>query len=315
MKNSLKEYFSFSRKERTGIIVLLLLILATIALPHFLPDPPVQTDKPALERLKRQLSQPVTIVDSAGGKAYHSRYNKRVEDNTAGQGVLFEFDPNTLSPDGWTRLGIRERTALTIQRYLAKGGRFRRPDDLHKIYGLRKEEADRLVPYVRISGAQTAGVKSQQADLAPDSPPAWKYKKEHAGKPIVIDINVADTTAFISLRGIGSKLARRIVHFREKLGGFHSVEQVRETYGLPDSTFQQIREWLQCPEPALRTINVNEATADLLQQHPYISWAEANAIVQYRLQHGAYASVDQLLQINIISPMLLDKIRPYLAVK
>lgn len=315
MKKFLKEYFSFSRKERTGIIVLLLLILITIVLPHLLPDPPVQADKASLERLKRQLGQPATTVDSAGGIAYHSRSNKRVEESASGQGVLFAFDPNTLPPDGWKRLGIRDRTALTIQRYLAKGGRFRQPDDLHKIYGLRKEEADRLVPFVRISGAPEASIKSQPADITPDSPPAWKYKRDNANKPTVIDINVADTTAFIALRGIGSKLAKRIIHFREKLGGFHSVEQVGETYGLPDSTFQQIREWLRCAAPALRTINLNTADADLLQQHPYISWPEANAIVQYRLQHGAYASVDQLLQINIISPVLLDKIKPYLAVK
>ncbi|MBO9561890.1 MAG: helix-hairpin-helix domain-containing protein [Niastella sp.] len=314
MKNLLKEYFSFSRKERTGIIVLLLLILTTMALPHFLPDPPVHADKTALENLKRQLSQQAITADSIGGVGYHSRYNKRGDESAPRQGVLFEFDPNTLSPEGWKRLGIRERTALTIQRYLAKGGRFRQPDDLHKIYGLRKEEADRLVPYVRISGVQEAS-NSRPAGFTPDSPPAWKYKGDNVSKRVVIDINLADTTAFIALRGIGSKLAKRIIHFREKLGGFHSVEQVGETYGLPDSTFQQIRKWLLCAAPDLRTINVNTADADLLQQHPYISWPEANAIVQYRLQHGAYASLDQLLQINIISPVLLDKIKPYLAVK
>jgi competence protein ComEA len=315
MKNFLKEYFSFSKKERTGIIVLLLLIFATIALPHFLPEPPVQADKASLERLKRQLLQPASMVDSAGGKVYHSRYDKRAGEGTSGQGVLFEFDPNTLPPDGWKRLGIKDRTALTIQRYLAKGGKFRRPDDIHKIYGLKKDEADRLVPYVRIPEAQEARTKLQPTDFTPDSPPAWKYKRANAHKPVVVDINSADTAAFIALRGIGSKLARRIIHFREKLGGFHSVEQVGETYGLPDSTFQQIREWLRCAAPDLRTINVNTADADLLHQHPYISWPEANAIVQFRLQHGAYASVDQLLQITIISPELLDKIKPYLAVK
>jgi DNA uptake protein ComE-like DNA-binding protein len=315
MKSFLKEYFSFSKKERTGIIMLLLLILATIALPYFLPDPPVQADKTSLERLRRQLSQSATTVDSAGGIGYHSRYKKEVDESEPGQGVLFEFDPNTLSSEGWARLGIRDRTALTIQRYLAKGGRFRRPGDLHKIYGLRKDEADRLVPYVRIAGIQEARRNSPPAEFDADSPPAWKYKRDNINKLVVIDINLADTTAFIALRGIGSKLAKRIIHFREKLGGFHSVEQVGETYGLPDSTFQQVRKWLLCAAPNLRTINVNTADADLLQQHPYISWPEANAIVQYRLQHGAYASLDQLLQINIISPVLLDKIKPYLAVK
>ncbi|WP_420832406.1 ComEA family DNA-binding protein [Paraflavitalea pollutisoli] len=133
--------------------------------------------------------------------------------------------------------------------------------------------------------------------------------------PAIIDINAADTSAFIALWGIGSKLAARIVNFREKLGGFHGVEQVGETYGLPDSTFQAIRSHLQCAAPDLRTININTADADVLDQHPYISRSQAYAIVRYREQHGSYQAVDQLLQITILTPDNLEKMRPYLTVR
>lgn len=196
---------------------------------------------------------------------------------------------------------------------MSKGGRFRRPEDLFKIYGLKKEEADRQAPYVRIQ-AEDPGMKRLPVSYMADSGKRT-YKREGPGKPAIIDINTADTGAFIALRGIGSKLAQRIVHFREKLGGFHSVEQVGETYGLPDSTFQQIRGLLQCGSTAIRTLNINSADAATLRQHPYIRWPLANAIVQYREQHGAYQSVDQLLQINIISAEILEKLRPYLAIQ
>ena len=65
----------------------------------------------------------------------------------------------------------------------------------------------------------------------------------------------------------------------------------------------------------MRTISINAADVNTLQQHPYIRWPLANAIVQYRQQHGAYGSVDQLLQINIVTPEILEKIRPYLTVQ
>lgn len=77
-------------------------------------------------------------------------------------------------------------------------------------------------------------------------------------KPLMVTINDADTSAFIALPGIGSKLSARIVAFRDKLGGFYSVEQIGETWGLADSTFQKIKGRLQV-SGEVRKINVNTA--------------------------------------------------------
>jgi competence ComEA-like helix-hairpin-helix protein len=133
--------------------------------------------------------------------------------------------------------------------------------------------------------------------------------------PPVIDINLADTTAFISLPGIGSRLANRIVNFRDKLGGFYSVQQVGETFGLPDSTFQLIKPRLQYTPVTVKKININTADTGTLKGHPYIRWKIANAIVQYRQQHGAFHSAEELLQIVLITPELFQKILPYLTVQ
>jgi competence ComEA-like helix-hairpin-helix protein len=132
--------------------------------------------------------------------------------------------------------------------------------------------------------------------------------------PPIIDINQADTAAFISLPGIGSKLANRIVNFRQKLGGFYSVQQVGETFGLPDSTFQLIQPRLQCGPAVLQKLNINTADANTLKQHPYIRWNIANAIVQYRQQHGLFHAVEDLQQIVLITPELYNKIAGYLTV-
>jgi competence ComEA-like helix-hairpin-helix protein len=110
----------------------------------------------------------------------------------------------------------------------------------------------------------------------------------------IIDVNNADTTAFISLPGIGSKLAARIITFREKLGGFYSVEQIGETYGLPDSTFQKIKQWLKLDNLSVKKININTATVDEMKAHPYIKYGLANPIVAYRNEHGAFSKIEDI---------------------
>jgi competence ComEA-like helix-hairpin-helix protein len=127
-----------------------------------------------------------------------------------------------------------------------------------------------------------------------------------------IDINHADTSELIALPGIGSKLAARIVSFREKLGGFYSVEQIRETYGLSDTSFQKIKPFLFI-NGEVEKFNINSATKDDLKNHPYIKWNIANAIVEYRKQHGNYNQLDDLKNITIVDEPTFNKIAHYIS--
>src|SRR6185295_10645555 len=109
-----------------------------------------------------------------------------------------------------------------------------------------------------------------------------------------------DTATYISLPGIGSKLSQRIVAFRNKLGGFYSVNQVGETYLLPDSTFQKIKPRLFIGDAAVKQININLASVDEMKVHPYLKYTLANAIFQYRRQHGNFDSVGGIKKIMLI---------------
>lgn len=131
--------------------------------------------------------------------------------------------------------------------------------------------------------------------------------------PRVIDINKADTTVFIALPGIGSKLASRIVAYREQLHGFYAVDQVAETFGLADSTFQRIRPWLVVKEVTIEKININSANVEALKM-PYISYNVANAIYQYRIQHGPFTHLNELRKIMLVDEALFNKIAPYLTI-
>jgi DNA uptake protein ComE-like DNA-binding protein len=217
---------------------------------------------------------------------------------------LFRFDPNTLPASGWEELGLSPKTARTIGNYVSKGGKFRKPEDLKKIWGLPKTFYERVAAYIRIEGTPVERHSvSPGYDRAPPRP---------SRNINISDINTADSGAWIALPGIGEKLARRIATFRDKLGGFFSVDQVAETYGLPDSTFQKIRRFLSVNPEGVRKLHVNAATKEELGAHPYIRWKLANAIVEYRNQHGPYKSLEELRKIALMDEALLRKVMPYL---
>jgi competence protein ComEA len=142
---------------------------------------------------------------------------------------------------------------------------------------------------------------------------ASKYESKKTFSPV--DINTADTTEFIKLPGIGNKLSNRIITFRDKLGGFYSIDQVGETFGLPDSTFQKIRPSLTLINKELKQVNINTATLDELKIHPYIRYQLANAIIQYRTQHGNFSSVNDLNKVMLFNEELYNKVSPYLTIK
>lgn len=214
---------------------------------------------------------------------------------------LFYFDPNTLSADGWKKLGLKDKTIATIQKYVSKGGRFKKPDDLKNMWGLHEDEVEQMIPFVRIEQP----LQSVSFE-----------KKEFSPKVIkAIDVNQADSAAYESLPGIGPGYAARIIKFRNRLGGFYNIEQVKETFGLPDSVFQQIKTYLIISETNIQKININTADFETLKSHPYIRYQLANAIINFRNQHGNFASVEDIKKIMLITDEIFKKIAPYLAVQ
>lgn len=309
------EYFSFTKKERVGILAILTLILVFTILPflflYFITEK--KYDHTAFEKeiaaLKiKQTDSSRKFEQKNFDKENSPSYNLASEKNyyeAPEKAALFYFDPNTLPGDGWKKLGIREKTISTIQNYISKGGKFYKPEDISKIWGLHKDEVQRLLPYVSIlQQPKTVYPEKQNFD---NKPKAILYKI------IPVDINIADTTAFIALPGIGSKLANRIINFRDKLGGFYKIDQVAETFALPDSTFQKIRTNLILTNATVKKININTATLDEMKIHPYIRYNLASAIVQYRLQHSNFKVVDDIKNIMMLTDDIFKKLAPYLS--
>lgn len=308
--------FYFTRKDRRGSLFLLALVLTICLVPFLYP----LFSKNEITQ-SNSLDSSLNILNTRPPQQRQQKYAADRQDDyqpynnpsTSGyssykrspKGTLFNFDPNTLSADGWKKLGLRDKTIATIINFRNKGGKFREAADIKKIWGLFPDEAERLLPYVHIAALPTPTYEEKQTTYN-----APKY----ISTPVTVEINGADSSGFIALPGIGSKLSQRIINFRNRLGGFYNVEQVKETFGLADSTFQKIKPLLVI-EGEVKKINLNTATLDELKMHPYIRYHLANALVQYRLQHGNYSSVEDIRKIMILTEEIYFKLKPYLVVE
>ena len=152
------------------------------------------------------------------------------------QGELFPFDPNTADSTQFLRLGLRPWQVRNIYKYRAAGGRYRKPTDFARLYGLTLKQYKRLEPYIRIEKEVMA------ADVYGNI--REEYPRHHYDYPVKlrkgehININTADTAQLMTVPGIGSYYARQIVRKRARLGGFASPKQLLEIEGFPETALE-----------------------------------------------------------------------------
>ncbi|MBS1598967.1 MAG: helix-hairpin-helix domain-containing protein [Bacteroidetes bacterium] len=316
----LRDYFSFTRKERIGISILVALVILIFILPHFFELKKNRIDQAELDQFKKEIDR---LKDAQGNDAAGLSNTENNSDNEHRKNYyedknssevdrkysLHDFDPNTISQNQWKQFGIRDKTIHTIQNYLAKGGKFKVAADLKKVYGIREEDFNRLAPFIQIKDSKSHDRSYMYDKVIRKENTANIYSAKRFS---IIDINTADSVDFTSLPGIGNKLASRIIHFRERLGGFYAIEQIAEIYGLSDSVFRLLKPFLSIRNDSVRKIDINAADIETLKQHPYIRWELAKAIVQYRNQHGMFKKPEDLLQIAIITTDNYKKMTPYI---
>ncbi|KAA6310390.1 hypothetical protein EZS27_038298, partial [termite gut metagenome] len=262
-----RDFFYFTCSERRSVIVLVTLIIIVIVGSFLISD-------------YREKS----IIAGNNDSLYEKREESAVYDSPKEQQgiVLTPFDPNTADSLTFLRLGLSPRTASNIIRYRIKGGRFRKPEDFKKIYGLTPEQYARLLPYISIQ--KSFDKKKNTFQSIVKSEPVRKPLPIAVKYPLgtVIDLNQADTAELKKIPGIGSGIATSIVHYRKKLGGFYSINQLEEIH----LSTLQFAEWFSVATDGIVRINLNETGIERLRAHPYFNFYQAKAIVEYRKKKG-----------------------------
>lgn len=287
-------FFGFSRNETRAFLILLPLMSVLIfVIPAWRQlNRPTQND---FAKEKRELDSIITAWT-----------DKEVADSLAkiSSTTLFAFNPNLATEDELGRLGFSTSLAKRIINYRNKGGKFKIKSDVLKLYGMDSTLYTRLYAFIELP-ENLNHIKKDSA-----------FKKTDTQKPTArtFDINTADTTQLMRIYGIGSKLSARIIKYRESLGGFISMDQLTEVYGLDSAVIASLKAKSFISENyAPRTLSINATTEKELGAHPYIRYKLAKAITAYRFQHGNFSSLDELRNISIIDSATFEKIKPYLS--
>ncbi|MTB52578.1 helix-hairpin-helix domain-containing protein [Lewinella sp. W8] len=230
----------------------------------------------------------------------------------ARQRERFSWDPNRTPGDSLARLGFLPHEVRALERYRA--GReitFRYPEAVRRVNTLDSAFLTEVIPLIRLALPDDAAPAAPRPYDHSATPKAYATKKA-TPPPASFDVNQSTAADWETLPGIGPYRAKRIIRFRDALGGFRDIHQIADTHGLPDSTFQRIRPWLK-GSPVTRKLDLNRATVDELNRHPYISRKVANNIVSYRQKHGPYRSAEDLRPLRLLTPENLEQLLPYLS--
>lgn len=295
----MRGFFYLNRTDRRVVVAVLLVAVAAAGLllcaGYGAGESPagVAGDAPAVVSGGRK--------GSAGHTAGYAEYTdgRRTE--------LSYFDPNTADSTQLLRLGLAPWQVRNIYKYRAKGGIYRTKVDFARLYGLTAQKFKELEPYIRIEGDYRPASEvygSSTADLTIRDTTRYPVKIK-PGEHIVL--NTADTSQLKRVPGIGSGFARAIVSYGRRLGGYVSVEQLREIDNFPESAIA----YFVVKHPVVSRLNLNRLPLSSLRRHPYIGFYQAKTIIEYRRLHGRINSLDDLKLCKDFTPEAIERLRPY----
>lgn len=301
-KNSFKEFFYFQKSDRRAVVALG--CIAVFAIGVLMLKSSFQP--PFMERENFRVAdqhETTRMALPVGGESEG--------EISEGQRGAASFDPNTVDSLTLIGFGLKPWKVKNFLHYRAAGKVFRSAADLGDTYGWTAEDVQRLSPYVSV------GIAYQKKKEAPRYEERRTYRE---GTPkhmearkfqtlTKVDVNETDTSMLRRIPGIGEKISVAIVRYRQRLGGFHSVEQLREI----SIVSPELLEWFTVSSSsAVQKINLNKASFQALNSHPYISYEQTKSLLQYRRLYGDVKDEATLLSTGIFTQEELERLRPYI---
>lgn len=271
----LRDLFTLSKREQAGLLILFIILLITL-IPFLIE--PKEREYVVDKELQNWLDQ-MEVVDVA-----------RYHDNSC---KCFSFDPNIVTVNEMEDLGFSKNAIINLIKYRESGGRFNKAEKLAAIYGVDSVLFRKLKPFVEIKhqsklSKRQKNVSQQESnynELNNDYTP--KYKSHiNDDKSFVVELNSADTAMLALLKGIGPVLSRRIVAYRKKIGGFYSVNQLNEVYGITSEVVQDNKDYIIVDAALIKPLNINTASLRKIKNHPYFDFYQAKEIYELRHSEG-----------------------------
>jgi len=243
-------YFHFSRGKKIGVVVLSSLIVILVVLLNVnnhvvLPNPFGE-----VVETNYDLQSTDTINNSSFESHVNNKNNFKVESSS--------FNPNELDKEGWETKGFSSKQATSIVNYHEKFGPFNSAADVEKIYVISEDKFNEIEPFMVFDNSNQA-------------------KKEK------INVNTANSEELESIHGIGAYYAKKIMDYRDDLGGFLSINQFEEIGDLRDESITALIENVIIDTDRINKIEINSIPKNELKTHPYFKdWAVVTSIIKKR---------------------------------
>ena len=289
--------FYLQKSDRAIIVVLLCVIVAAVVVIRMVDD---GSTKETPFTQEEGTAKSASHHQRQRSHAYYQVAEKKPE--------LFPFDPNTADSTQLLRLGLQPWQVRNIYKYRAAGGVYRQPRDFARLYGLTLKQYRQLEPYIRIKEEDMPAERYFYKYEPIEERDTVKYPVKLQAEERVV-LNRADTTQLRRVPGIGSFFARKIVEYRERLGGYYRVQQLLEIEDFPETA---VAYFIIPDGTQFRKMNINRLSLNELKRHPYINFYQARAIVDYRRLHGTIQSLSQLSLLKDFPPEAIERLEHYI---
>lgn len=292
----LNSYFGFNKQQRNGLFVLIcisfFLLLVRVTYPYLIKPDNIKIHN--LSMIERVLD---STVDS------QNRHSEIKDLSEKTKHSLFIFDPNTVNQKQLLELGFSSKTASVFIKYRNKGFVFKQKTDLKKVYGVSDKLYSQLEPFISI---QTADADEKKSKIIATTKSENTSAK---GLQSTFELNNVDSIGLLSINGIGTTYAKRIIKYRELLGGYVTIEQLKEVYGFNDELYLKVKEHFTVNASNIKKMNLNTDDFKVINKHPYITYEMCKTIFDWRKKTSITATnLKDILKDEI----LYQKLMPYL---
>ncbi len=246
-KKFLTEWYLINKTQRRGFLILTVLLILIVSIKLNLDNTP-DIDTITLANIQLHNTYSDSLVVSK-------------------KDSLFLFNPNEISEKELLQLGLPKKIINNILKYRSKGGVFYNTESVRKIYGMNDSIFNIIQPYILTEKTNKNFILKENKEPSPIN------NKKTIVKNPVIELNSSDSIELCTAKGIGPSYAKRIIKYRVLLGGFYSVVQLKEVYGISDSTFSFItnHNTFLVDTTFIQKININTANFKTMIKHPYLS--------------------------------------------
>ena len=290
---SFKSHFVYSKKQRNGIFLFLILIFALqflywIVIPKLNAAPEHAINDIELEHFYKEM-------DSLKALAIEEKKPK-----------IYPFNPNYISDYKGYTLGM---TTIEVDRLLAYRAQNKWVNSAKEFQNITKV-SDSLLAEITPFFKFPEWITNPKAKTNFKS--NYNTPKTEAQK---VDLNIATAGQLQKVYGVGEKLSERIIKYRTKQGGFNSIIELQEVYGLSPEVIENIRSSFSVKTPRkINRFNINTATRDELVTIKYIDYEIAHQIIEQRTLRNGFKNYEELTKVKDFPLKKIEIIKLYLAI-